>query len=111
MAGILSSPACLANGIPTEEEKIANMIWASDRWMADSSALVSVATAEGLQIPAISIPILGMVASAAGTIGSAHAAFSTTIATFILGMFKVCFMVPATVPIWMKAVLTRCVEF
>src|SRR4030042_2045419 len=110
MAGILSSPACLANGIPTEEEKIANMIWASDRWMAESSAVVSVATAEGLQTPAISIPIFGMAASHAGTIGSAHAAFSMTTATLILGMFKVCFTTAATVPKWTKAALTRNVE-
>src|SRR4030042_4872961 len=109
-AGILVSPVCLANGIPTEEEKIVKMIWVSARWMADSSAVTSVAIEEGLQTPATSIPILGMVASNAGPIGSAHAAFSMTAATLILGMFKDCFTMAATVPKWVKAALTRNVE-
>src|SRR4030042_3872355 len=106
-AGILSSPTCLANVIPTEAEKIVKMICALERWMAESSAVTSVSLSDGRQTPTTSMPMLGMVVSAALIMGSTHTAFSAAIATFILGMFKDCFNMAPTVPKWMKLVLPR----
>ena len=67
------------------------------RWMAESSADTSVAAAEGCQTPATSMPTLGINPLAAAIIGSTHMAFSATMATFTLGMFRDFFSMAPTV--------------
>src|SRR4030042_3511807 len=79
--------------------------------MAESSAATSVATGEGCQTPATSMPILGIVASAALIIPSVHTAFSPTTAILTWGRFKDFFSMAPTVARGMKLVLPRNGEF
>src|SRR4030042_642728 len=83
------------------------MIWAPEALIADSSAVTSVAVAEGLHSPTTSIPIFGRFVLPRPTIGSAQTAFSARIATFGVVIPSSFLMALATVSTRRRSTLKR----
>ena len=81
-AFMLRSPIWRPTEMPTGPESMVKTICAPARSIADSSAVTSVATAEGCQVPTTSIFIAGRFFCAAAIRPSVQTAFSARIATF-----------------------------
>jgi len=92
--------------MPTEAEKIVKTTLAPLFWMADSSAVTSVALSDGCHVPTSSIPSLGIVAWAALIMPSVQAAFSATMA-HLMGTFNSFFITAPAMARWAKLVRTR----
>ena len=82
------SPIWRPTEMPTGPESAVNTIWAPLRSIAESSAVTSVAVAEGCQVPTTSIFIAGRFFCAAATIASVHTAFSARMATLGVSVFR-----------------------
>jgi hypothetical protein len=92
-AFMLRSPIWRPTTIPTGPESMVKTMFAPVRSIADSSAVTSVAVAEGCQRPTTSIFIAGRFFCAAATSACVHTAFSASSATLgvsVLSSVRIC---------------------
>ena len=87
-AFMLRSPIWRPTEMPTGPESMVNTMCAPLRSIAESSAVTSVAVAEGCQVPTTSIFIAGRFFCAAATSASVHTAFSASNATLGISVFS-----------------------